>query len=138
MEDFDFDYEVVKILEHNLEVVDTRHLMFDFPTEKREVVREINSIVFKIVLLNHDHFFTSDEIKSSYRLIHNEIWRMNDTLVKLQSEDLIYEIYDIITDIITDILDVCKGVEYYERLKNIKDIFNYWISTLKYNNYLND
>lgn len=134
----EIDLKVAEILEKRLDDIEKLDLIYDFPAEKKDVINEINKIIFKLVMFNHDHFYSSKDIITSYALINNEIWRMNDTLVKLQSQDLIYEIYDIITDIIYDILHVCLEKEKYEMLKNIQDIFNYWVNTLKSNGYIDD
>lgn len=122
--DFQLQYENILLM--NLAPIEYFEDFIGFEPLSDEVGKYINNIFDMMFKFKHNKFYNDTDIKIAYKLIYNDIWRLNDTLYQLNSLPLANLIYEIIWNIFEEIAVLCLDFEKYEMLKNFTNIKYYW------------
>lgn len=100
--------------------------LINFTSYTENITDEIYSIFDKLQRLKKDKVFKGKDVMIAYRLIYNEIWRIDDNLFVLNSENLAICIYEVINNIFEELILLCLDFEEYEMAQNLTNIREFW------------
>ena len=93
------------------------------------ITTSINNIFHRLYKINKT-VLNNKEISIIYKIIYNDIWRLNDALKVANSALLVTSVYETINNIFEEILVLCEDFELYELAANMVSIRKYWIEKI--------
>lgn len=128
--------EVEDILFNNLMPITAFEELEDFKPLDDDIINYINKIFIQLIYFK-SKIFTKTEINMAYTIIYNDIWLLNDILCKLQSENLIELIYEIIENIFEELFVLFEDYEMFEVASNVLKIKGIWLGAMSKEKILN-
>lgn len=128
--------EVEDILFNNLMPITAFEELEDFKPLDDDIINYINKIFIQLIYFK-SKIFTKTEINMAYTIIYNDIWLLNDILCKLQSENLIELIYEIIENIFEELFVLFEDYEMFEVASNVLKIKGIWLGDMSKEKILN-
>ena len=93
------------------------------------ITTSINNIFHRLYKINKT-VLNNKEISIIYKIIYNDIWRLNDALKVSNSALLVTSVYETINNIFEEILVLCEDFELYELAANMVSIRKYWVEKI--------
>lgn len=128
--------EVENILFNNLMPINAFEELEDFKPLDDNIINYINKIFIQLIYFK-GKIFTEAEINMAYTIIYNDVWLLNDILCKLQSENLIELIFEIIENIFEELFVLFEDYEMFEAASNVLKIKGIWLGDMSKEKILN-
>jgi len=128
--------EVENILFNNLMPITAFEELEDFKPLDDDIINYINKIFIQLIYFK-SKLFTETEINMAYTIIYDNIWLLNDILCKLQSENLIEFIFEIIENIFEELFVLFEDYEMFEVASNVLKIKGIWLGDMSKEKILN-